>query len=269
MTTKTPEVLVELCRQLRLPSVSANAMALAAEATQGKSSMIKFLTKILEVEKQDRSTRRAARRQKEADFPKVKTLEGFDFSRAPHLPEPKIRTLSNGQYIDEAESVLLIGEPGTGKTHIALALGHAATEQGRRVRFTTAARLVNELAEAKDSQDLGRTVARYSRIELLIVDELGYLPLKREDAEFLFQVLTERDERQSLIVTTNLPFGEWNTVFPDPRLCRAVVDRLTHRSTIIDTGKDSGRLTAAKDRARRRNRSRKPKPTKPIPKDPS
>lgn len=198
--------------------------------------------------------RRATRRMREAGFPIVKTLEGFDFRRAPHLPESELRKLADGEYLDRAESVILIGEPGTGKTHLATALGVAAAEQGRRVRFVTTAQLVNELVEAKDSRELGRVVGRYSRIDLLILDELGYLPLARADAELVFQVLTERNERLSLIVTTNQPFAEWTGVFPDPRLCRAIVDRLTHRATIIDTGTESGRLSEARRRRKTHKR---------------
>jgi DNA replication protein DnaC len=174
-----------------------------------------------------------------------KTLASFDFRRAPALPEVQIRQLAEGDYIDRAETVILMGEPGTGKTHLATALGVAAANQGRAVRFASAGRLVNELVEAKDARELGRLVGRYSRLDLLVLDELGYLPLSKADAELLFQVLSERHERRALVLTTNLPFGEWTTVFPDPRLCRAVIDRLTHRAHIIETGMQSIRLQEA------------------------
>jgi DNA replication protein DnaC len=128
---------------------------------------------------------------------------------------------------------------------LAIALGVAAAHQGRAVRFASAGRLVNELVEAKDARDLGRIVGRYSRLDLLVLDELGYLPLSKADAELLFQVFSERHERRALVLTTNLPFGEWTAVFPDPRLCRAVIDRLTHRAHIIETGMQSIRLQEA------------------------
>ena len=128
---------------------------------------------------------------------------------------------------------------------MATALGVAATQQGRAVRFASAGRLVTELVEAKNAHELGRLVGRYSRLELLVLDELGYLPLSKADAELLFQVLSERHERRALVLTTNLPFGEWTAVFPDPRLCRAVIDRLTHRAHIIETGMQSIRLQEA------------------------
>ena len=121
----------------------------------------------------------------------------------------------------------------------------AAAQQGRAVRFASAGRLVTALVEAKNAHELGRLVGRYRRLDLLVLDELGYLPLSKADAELLFQVLSERHERRALVLTTNLPFGEWTTVFPDPRLCRAVIDRLTHRAHIIETGMQSIRLQEA------------------------
>jgi len=154
-----------------------------------------------------------------------------------------------------------MGSPGTGKTHLASALGEAATRQGRRVKFTTAAGLVTELVEARDAQELGRVVRRYSKVSLLILDELAYLPLARSDAELLFRVLGERTERLPVIITTNLPFSEWTTMFPDPRLCRAILDRLTHLAHIIETGKKSIRLEEALARQGRQATSTKKKPT--------
>jgi len=203
---------------------------------------------LLEAEVEERDHRRAARRIKDAGFPIVKTLESFAFSRATHLPEALIRKLCDGDYIDRAESVILLGEPGTGKTHLATALGVAAAQQGRLVRFVTVGRLVNELVEARDARELSRLVGRYGRVDLLVLDELGFVPLGRTDAELLFQVLSERHERRGIIITTNLPFGEWTSVFPDPRLCRAVIDRLTHRAHIIETGAQSLRLDDAQRR---------------------
>ena len=158
--------------------------------------------------------------------------------------------MSTGTYIREAEPVIFIGEPGTGKTHLASALGYAAAQQGLRVRFVTSGRLVTELVEAQDAKELGRIIARYSRLDVLILDELAYLPLAQTDAELLFRVLSERQELRPIIVTTNLPFSEWTTMFPDQRLCRAIVDRLTHRAHIIETGTKSMRLQETLSRAK-------------------
>jgi DNA replication protein DnaC len=233
---------VELCRTLRLPAVARDAARRAVEAVRQGTDPLDYLVDLLETELSERRERRTARRIREAAFPLVKTLEGFDFRRAPHLPEAKLRQLADGRYIDAAEPIVFLGEPGTGKTHLATALGEAAARQGRRVRFATAAGLITELVEAQDAHELGRTVRRYGNVDLLILDELAYFPVSQSDAELLFRVLGERQERKPIIVTTNLPFSEWTAMFPDPRLCRAIVDRLTHRAHIIETGTASQRL---------------------------
>lgn len=237
--------LVALCRELKLPSIARDARRVADEAERHGTGHLAYVMTLLESEIAERRGRRAERRTKDACFPIVKTLEGFDFNRSPAIPEGKLRRLSEGHWIDAAETVLLVGEPGTGKTHLATALGVAAARQGRRVRFVTVGRLANELVEARGAFELSRVVGRYSRIDLLVLDELGYLPLSQSDAELIFQVLSERHEQRALVLTTNLPFSEWTSVFPDPRLCRAVLDRLTHRAHIIETGTESGRLRDA------------------------
>jgi len=245
---------VTSCKHLKLPTVGREAGRMAEEARRQGLSHTQYLGQLLLAEKREREERRAARRIREACFPLIKTLEGFDFSRALHLPEARIKELATGSYVAKAEPVIFLGEPGTGKTHLATALGVAAAREGRSVRFTTAGRLITELVEAKDGHQLGRIVARYARVELLILDEFAYLPFSRNDAELLFQVLSERQEQRPLILTTNLPFGEWTNIFPDARLCKAVVDRLTHRAHIIETGARSIRLEDAISRTKR-NRS--------------
>jgi DNA replication protein DnaC len=191
----------------------------------------------------ERAERRERRRLIDTRFPLVKRLEDFRFDDNPKIPTTTIAALADGGYLSDRESIILIGDSGTGKTHLATALGIRACSQGRRVRFTTLAALANELPEAESRRELNRVVARYARIELLILDELGYLALPDGAAELVFQVISERHERASLIITTNLPFGEWGRVFPDPRLAKAVVDRVTHRAHIIDCGTQSWRFT--------------------------
>jgi len=250
--------LAQLCRELKIPTVAHRAEQLAKEAVRRKIDPLSYLLDLLEAERESRRQRRAARRLKEAGFPVAKTLESFDFGRAPRLPEARIRELFEGDFIDRFEPVVLLGEPGTGKTHLATALGVAAANEGKRVRFVTAATLVTSLVEARDAHELGRLVSKYARYELLILDELGYLPLSRSDADLLFRVLSERHERRATIVTTNLPFSEWTSVFPDARLCRAVIDRLTYNAHIIETGEDSIRLKTTLERNKKRaKRSRK------------
>lgn len=246
--------LIELCRELKLSSVAGHAKRMATEAKRKRPDPLDFLLELLELEVAKRAERRAARRFKEAGFPIGKTIESFDFARAPGLPESRIRELVAGDFIAAARPAILIGESGTGKTHLAEAIGVAATRRGTRVRFTTAAALVTEMLEARDSHELGRLTKRLARFELLILDELGYIPLSRGDADLLFRVIADRSERRALLVTTNLPFSEWTSVFPDARLCRAAVDRLTHRAHIIDTGTESQRLKESLKRGQRRGK---------------
>jgi DNA replication protein DnaC len=252
-------LLASLCQILKLPSVAREAARLAEEAHRQGQGHLEYLLQCLQEEVDERARRRTTRCLREAGFPRLKTLESFDFRRAPEVAEAELRRLAQGDDLSRAETVILLryrsmGEPGTGKPHWAIALryrrGVAAAEQGRRVRFVTAARLANELTEARDSRSLSRLVGRYSRLDLLVLDELGYLPLGKADAELLFQVLSERHEQRALVLTTNLPFAEWTTVFPDPRLCRALIDRLTHRAHILETGTQSVRLAEARQRPR-------------------
>ena len=228
--------------ELKLPTVRRRFRALAAEATREQQTPVAYLAALLEAEMTERAERRERRRLLDARFPALKRLEDFRFSENPKIPQATIAALAKGSWIADRESVILIGDSGTGKTHLATALGIAACQQGRRVRFTTLAALANELQEADGQRELARVIARYARTELVVLDELGYLTLPDGAAELVFQVLSERHERGSLILTTNLPFGEWTKVFPDARMAKAVVDRLTHRAHIIDTGSESWRF---------------------------
>jgi DNA replication protein DnaC len=237
------EALIEAhATELKLPTVRRRFKALADEATREQQTPVAYLAALLEAETAERAERRERRRLHDARFPALKHLDDFRFADNPRIPQATIAALAEGSWINDRESVILIGDSGTGKTHLATALAIAACQQGRRVRFTTLAALANELQEAETRRELARVVGRYARTELVVLDELGYLALPDGAAELVFQVLSERHERGSLIVTTNLPFGEWTKVFPDARLAKAVVDRLTHRAHIIDTGTESWRF---------------------------
>jgi DNA replication protein DnaC len=252
--TAALEALIEAhATELKLPTVRQRFRALAAEATREQQTPIAYLAALLEAEMAERAERREKRRLLDARFPALKRLEDFRFADNPKIPQATIAALAEGSWIADRESVILIGDSGTGKTHLATALAICACQHGRRVRFTTLAALANELQEAESRKELARVVGRYARTELVVLDELGYLALPDGAAELVFHVLSERHERGSLIVTTNLPFGEWTKVFPDARLAKAVVDRLTHRAHIIDTGTESWRfrhgLTRTKEAA--------------------
>jgi DNA replication protein DnaC len=241
-------------RELHLPTVGARYGELADEAAREGTPHRDYLAHLLEMELDDRGQRRAERRLQEARFPHRKRLEDFNFEQSV-VNAAQLHQLVKGEYIARAENVIFIGDSGTGKSHLATALGIVACQQGRRVRFSTVAALVNELQEAQDDHQLSRVVRRYAGIELLVLDELGYVQTSETGAELLFQVLAERNEVASLVVTTNLPFGEWTRIFTDARLCKAVVDRLTFGAHIVETGSDSWRLRRSLERAGRKPRS--------------
>ena len=232
-------------RELHLPTVRDQAKPLAEAAQRSRSSHLSYLADVLAAETDDRAERRRLRRIKEARFPRPKSLVEFDIT-ASVLSAQTIALLASASYLDKGEPVVLLGDSGTGKSHLLIGLGTAACEKGHSVRYVTAAQLVNELAEAADERRLSRLVARYGRLELLAIDELGYVKLDLRGAELLFQILTEREERSSVAVASNLPFSEWGQVVTDARLVAAIVDRLTFRAHIIETGTESYRLRAAR-----------------------
>jgi DNA replication protein DnaC len=239
-------------RELRLPVVRTDAARLAEIAQRSQQSYLAFLAEVLSAEVDERSERRRQRRVTEARFPRVKRLADFDLNSAPTINAATIATLASCAYLDVGEPVVLLGDSGTGKSHLLIGLGMAACEQGRRVRYATAAQLVNELAEAADERRLSRIVARYGRLDLLCLDELGYVQLDARGSELLFQILTEREEKASVAVASNLPFSEWGSIIPEPRLVAAIVDRLTFNAHIIETGTDSYRLRTTSTRTRKK-----------------
>lgn len=229
-------------KQLRLPTVGAQFLKLVEEAIQQKQGHVAFLEALLRAELEERERNAVARRIQEAKFPKVKTLEEFHFEEAPHISAALIRNLAEGGYLERSEPIIFIGDTGTGKTHLASALAVEACRQRRRVRFTTAAELVNELIEAKNKSELNRVTGRWSRYELIVIDEIAYVGIPETAAEMLFHVISRRAEKAAVIVTTNLAFSEWTTMFPNARLCKAMLDRLTDQAHIIETGNESYRF---------------------------
>ena len=230
------------CKVLHLPTVARQCAQMAEQAVRERRTHLGYLEALLQAELEEREHRLVERRLREAHLPRMKTLEEFDFGQCPRVSAQQIHELARGDYIAKAEPIIFIGDSGTGKTHLLSGLAVAACRQKRRVRFTTAAAMINELVEAKHQLQLGRALARWARYDLIALDELGYVPLAEIGAEFLFQVIAERAEKAALIVTTNLPFSEWTQVIPNARLCKAMIDRITDRAHIVETGSDSYRF---------------------------
>ena len=189
------------------------------------------------------------RRDREAAFPRPKRIEDFDYSANPEISPEQIATLCHPAWVVAGQPLCLVGDSGTGKSHLLIGIGTAIAEAGLKVRYSTAANLVNELAEAADERQLTKVIARYGRCDLLCLDEFGYLELDKTGAKLLFQIFTDREERRAMAVASNAPFSEWKRTFTDPRLCAAIVDRLTYNAHIIETGTQSFRLAQTRARA--------------------
>jgi DNA replication protein DnaC len=250
----TPQLLLEHhLKALRLPTILRDYDKVAQQCAAGDVDYPRFLLRITELELLDRERRATERRVRQAKFPVLKSLDSFDFLAIPSLNKAMVLDLARSEFLVRRENVLLLGNSGTGKTHIALALGLAACQKGYRVRFTTAAAMVHELIEAKDEKRLLRYQKQMAAYELLIVDELGFVPLSKTGAELLFEVFSQRYERGSTMVTSNLPFQEWTEILGSERLTGALLDRLTHHVHILEMNGDSYRL--------KQSRKKRPAPT--------
>jgi len=240
-------------KQLKLPTMLAQFDQLAREAADSSQSFEQYLLRLTELEVAARAANTLANRIKQAGFPTGKSLETFDFTATPSVGKQPILELARGEWIRQHYNCCLLGNSGTGKTHLAESLGRAACHEGFRVRFFTAAALVNKLEEAQQQHQLDRLLTQLDRAELLIVDELGYLSFSRTGAELLFQVFAERYERRSLLITSNLAFGEWGQVFQGERMTAALLDRLTHRCHIFEMRGESYRFREAmKEKGKRK-----------------
>ena len=241
--TLTLDLIVTQTRGLKLPGVARTFEALARQAREAHWPHEEYLHEVLSAEHASRHESVIRHRLREARFPEVKTLDTFDFAAAEGVQAAQIHALARGEWITAPENLILAGPIGTGKTHLALALGLEATKQKRRVLFVRAADLVRQLVEARDARELGRLQRRLLTLDLLIIDELGFVPFDRTGGELLFNLISDRYERRATAVTTNLAFAEWVTVFAgDEKLTTALLDRLAHHASVITTKGKSYRM---------------------------
>ncbi len=236
------ELLKAHLKQLRLPAMVQELEALSREAAATDQDYEQFLLRLTEVELAARASNALQSRIKQADFPVSKDFDTYDFTAMPSLSKPKLLELARCEWIDHKNNCCFIGSPGTGKTHLAVSLGSAACRSGYRVRFFTAAALVGQLEKAQKQYTLDRFLGQLDKADLLICDELGYLSFSRGGAELLFQVFSDRYERSSLLITTNLSFGDWGQVFQGDRMTAALLDRFTHRCEIFEMNGESYRF---------------------------
>ena len=249
MTNRSTLLLEHHLKELRLPTFLREYRKLAALCAAEGVDHPDYLLRLAELELIDRHQRMVQRRIRAARFPAVKSLDTFDFLAIPSVNKVLVMELARCEYIEHRENVIAVGNSGAGKTHVALGLGLAACQKGMSVGFTTAAALVHELMEARDDRRLLTLQRQLARLRLLIIDELGFVPLSTTGAELLFEVFSQRYERGSVLVTTNLPFDEWTDVFGSERLTGALLDRLTHHVHILEMNGDSYRLKGSRQNA--------------------
>jgi DNA replication protein DnaC len=254
MNTTAPTVLLDVyLKQLKLPTILREYGSIAAVCARENQDHPAFLLRLVERELIEREQRAAQRRIKSARFPVLKTLDTFQFEAQPSINRPLVLELARGEYLERQESILLMGNPGTGKTHLATALGQAACRQGKRVRFFSVTGLVTQLLESREDRQLERFLKRLEKQQLIILDEFGYVPFSKAGAELLYEIVSRAYERTSLILTTNLPFEHWTEVLGNERLTGALLDRITHRVHIIEANGESYRLRDARRRAKQKS----------------
>ena len=248
---EAPEILLHHhLKKLKLPTVLREHEKIARQCAAEGLDHVRYLARLIELELLDREARMIDRRIKAAKFPALKSLESFDFDAIPALNKKLVLDLARGEFVSRRENIIALGPSGTGKTHVCIGIGLAACQRGLKTRFATAAAIVHELIEAQDEKRLLRLQRQLAGYELLIIDELGFVPLSKTGAELLFELISQRYERGATIVTSNLPFDEWTATFGDERLTGALLDRLTHHVHILEMNGESYRLSQS--RARRK-----------------
>jgi DNA replication protein DnaC len=254
MNKDVPNVLLaHHLKALKLPTILREYESIAQLCAKERSGYAEFLLRLTERELIEREQRASERRIRQAMFPVLKTLDSFDFTMQPSINEASVRELIRGEFVQRKENVLLVGNPGTGKSHLATALGHAVCMQGLKVKFFSVTGLVTTLLEHREERTLQRFKKQLERYHLIILDELGYVPFSKTGAELLFDVVSRAYERTSLVVTTNLPFEQWTEVMGSERLTGAMLDRLTHRVHILEANGESYRLKDSKKRKKRKS----------------
>ena len=250
MTAEAPDILLaHYLKALKLPTFQREYQKLARLCATEGVDHIGYLFRLAERETIERDRRKVERRIKAAKFPVVKSLDSFDFAAIPKLNKMQVLELARCEWIERRENVIALGPSGTGKTHVALGLGLAACQKGLSVGFTTAAALVSEMMEARDERRLLRFQKQMAAYKLLIIDELGFVPLSKTGAELLFELISQRYERGATMITSNLPFDEWTETLGSERLTGAMLDRITHHVNILEMNGESYRL--AQSRARK------------------
>ena len=252
-TTDPQVLLAHHLKKLKLPTVLAEYDKVAQQCAEEGIDHPRYLLRLVELELIDRERRMVERRIRSAKFPSTKSLDSFDFKALPSLNKVLVLDLARSEFILRRENIIALGPSGTGKTHLAIGLGLAACQKGMTVGFATAAGLVNQLTEARDEKRLLRLQTQLAKLQLLIIDELGYVPLSQTGSELLFEVISQRYERGATMITSNLPFEEWTSVFGSERLTGALLDRLTHHVHILEMNGESYRLKHSK--ARQSNRT--------------
>lgn len=252
-TTDPQVLLAHHLKKLKLPTVLAEYDKVARQCAEEGIDHPRYLLRLAELELIDRERRMVERRIKSAKFPSTKSLDSFDFKALPSLNKVLVLDLVRSEFILRRENIIALGPSGTGKTHLAIGLGLAACQKGMTVGFATAAGLVNQLSEARDEKRLLRLQTQLAKLQLLIIDELGYVPLSQTGAELLFEVISQRYERGATMITSNLPFEEWTSVFGSERLTGALLDRLTHHVHILEMNGESYRLKQSKARQAKRS----------------